>query len=91
MDNKKLYKSKEGSVIGGVCKGFSELYNWDVSLVRLFTVLAFLFFSGVPFIVYIVMWIVLPNKNDVVSYKDPAEDYTIHEDEYKIDDDDYLY
>lgn len=90
MENKKLYKTKDGAAIGGVCKGMSELYNWDVSVVRLIT-FVLVFFTGVPFILYFVLWIVLPDKKDVVVFKDSKEDYTIHEDEYTINDDDYIY
>lgn len=90
MANKTLYKSDKGSVLGGVCKGISEVYNWDVSIVRLITLLL-LFCAGMPVIVYIIMWIVLPNKKDVVTYVDPKTDYTIHKDEYTVDDDDYIY
>lgn len=83
MDKKALYKSDEGSVLGGVCKGVSELYNWDVSMVRLITLLL-IFAAGVPVIVYLIMWIVLPEKKNVVIHEDPKDDYT-------IDDDDYFY
>lgn len=81
MDNKTLYKTDKGSVLGGVCKGFSEVYNWDVAIVRLVALLL-LFAAGVPFIVYLVMWIVLPNKKDVVTYDNPKDDYTVDNDDY---------
>lgn len=78
-DNKTLYKTSQGSVFGGVCKGMSEVYNWDVSIVRLVTLLL-LFAAGVPLIVYIVMWIVLPDKKDVVN-TNPQDDYTFESDD----------
>ena len=81
MDNKTLYKTDQGSVLGGVCKGISEVYSWDVNMVRLVTLLL-LFAAGVPLIVYLIMWIVLPNKKDVVTYDDPKDDYTIKNDDY---------
>lgn len=80
-ENKRLYKTDEGSVLGGVCKGISEIYNLDVSIVRLITLLL-LFAAGVPFIVYIVMWIVLPDKKDVVTYTNPQDDYSMNDDDY---------
>ena len=76
MDNKTLYKTDDGSVLGGVCKGISEVYRWDVNMVRLVTLLL-LFAAGVPLIVYLIMWIVLPDKKDVVTYTDPKDDYTV--------------
>lgn len=83
MDNKRLYKTDEGSVIGGVCKGFAEVYGWDVSIVRLVTLLL-LFAAGMPLIIYFIMWIVLPDKKDVVTveYVDPKDDYTVDDDYY---------
>ncbi len=80
-ENKTLYKSNQGSVLGGVCKGISEVYNFDVSIVRLVALLL-LFAAGVPFIVYIVMWIVLPEKKDVVEYSNPQDDYSVNDDDY---------
>jgi len=84
MDNKTLYKTDQGSVLGGVCKGISEVYSWDVNMVRLVTLLL-LFAAGVPLIVYLIMWIVLPNKKDVVTYNDPKDDYTVKNDDYYYD------
>ena len=80
-ESKKLYKTDQGSVLGGVCKGISEVYNIDVSMIRLITVLL-MFVAGMPFIVYIVMWIVLPSKKDVVPNRDSQEDYTIKDEDY---------
>lgn len=80
-ENKALYKTDQGSVLGGVCKGISEVYNFDVSIVRLVALLL-LFAAGVPFIVYIVMWIVLPDKKDVVTYAEPKDDYSMNDDDY---------
>jgi|LGOV01.1.fsa_nt_gb phage shock protein PspC (stress-responsive transcriptional regulator) len=82
MDNsKKLYKTSDGAVFGGICKGFSEVYDTDVSVVRLVTLLLLLF-AGVPLLVYIVMYFVIPNKDDVVTVKEPEDDYTVKDDEY---------
>lgn len=87
MDSKRLYKTDEGSVIGGVCKGFAEVYDWDVSIVRLVT-LVLLFAAGMPLVIYLIMWIVLPDKKDVITegYVDPKDDYTV-----ESNDDDYYY
>lgn len=78
---KKLYKTKDGASIGGICKGISEVYAVDVSVVRILTVLITLLVTGIPLIVYFVMYLVLPDKSEVISNKD----------EYKFNDDDYIY
>jgi phage shock protein PspC (stress-responsive transcriptional regulator) len=85
-DQKRLYKTSDGAVLGGVCKGFAEVYNWDVSVVRLVYVLLTFFVVGSPIIIYIILYIVLPQKQDVIKSinKDAlSDDYTINEDEYK--------
>jgi phage shock protein PspC (stress-responsive transcriptional regulator) len=90
-ENKTLYKTDKGSVLGGVCKGISEVYDMDVSLVRLIAVLL-LFVAGAPFIIYIIMWIVLPDKKDVIiKYNDPHDEYTVDNEEYTVDNDEYYY
>lgn len=48
--------------MGGVCAGFANYLNADVAIVRLAFVLSVLF-AGVPIVLYIVGWIVMP-RND---------------------------
>lgn len=79
-DNKKLYKTKDGASLGGVCKGISEVYNLDVSVVRILTVLITILVTGIPLIAYLVMYIVLPNKEDIKQ-----------KDDYSFNDDDFIY
>ncbi len=56
---RKLYRSSEDKVFGGVCGGLADYFNTDPSIIRLIAVLL-LFLGGVSFWVYIVMWIVVP-------------------------------
>jgi phage shock protein C len=62
--NTQLYRSKDGAVLGGVCSGISERFKIDVSLVRILFLLA-LFGAGIGVGIYIVLWIVLPEKSEV--------------------------
>ena len=89
-ENKQLYKSKDGAVIGGVCKGIAEVYNYDVALVRIIAAVLFLV-AGFPIIIYIILYFVFPNKEDVLTFQDPKNDYNLNEDEYSVNDDDYYY
>lgn len=63
---KKLYKKKDGAMVSGVLNGLSEYLGMDVTLVRVvFAVLA-VCSSGIPFIlIYIIMAMVMPEKNDL--------------------------
>lgn len=85
MSNKKsnrLYKTSEGASLGGVCAGISEVYNVDVSIVRILTVLITLLVTGVPIIVYLVMYLVLPDKSEVKLNDSNSQDFSFDEDDY---------
>lgn len=61
MENttKKLYRSTENEMIGGVCAGLGEYFNIDPTWVRIaFTLLALAGGPGV--ILYIILWIIVP-------------------------------
>ena len=61
----KLYRSRIDRVFGGVASGLAKYMNIDTILVRvIFIVLTF--FSGVGILLYIIMWIVVPE--DPVYY-----------------------
>jgi phage shock protein PspC (stress-responsive transcriptional regulator) len=57
----KLYRSND-RILGGVCAGLAEYFDFDITLVRLgYALLTFCTaFSGI--IVYIIAWIVIPSK-----------------------------
>jgi len=59
--NKKLKRSSN-RVMGGVCAGIAEWLEWDVSLVRVLYVLATLFTAFSGLLVYIILWIVIPQE-----------------------------
>lgn len=68
--NTKLYRSKTDRMLGGVCGGIAELYGWDVTLVRIITLVIGLT-TQVGWIAYIIMWIVIPEKVD--HYPNPYQ------------------
>lgn len=57
---KRLYRSRTDRVIGGVCGGLGEYFGIDSLAVRL-VFLILLFFGG-GLILYIVFWIIIPQK-----------------------------
>ena len=63
---KKLQRSDD-CVLGGVCAGFAEYMDFDPVAVRLGYAALTLFtaFAGIPF--YIVAWIIIPPKNNLVQ------------------------
>jgi len=58
---KKLLRSEENKMIGGVCAGFGEYFDIDFTLVRLIFVALALMTAIFPMLIfYVVAWIVIP-------------------------------
>jgi phage shock protein C len=59
---RKLYRSQNQRMIAGVCGGLAEYFNVDATLMRvLFLLLAV--FGGSGLVIYIVMWIIVPDAS----------------------------
>ncbi len=56
---RKLYRSRQDRMIGGVCGGIAEYFNIDPTLVRLLAV-ASIFLAGSAVLAYLIAWIVVP-------------------------------
>jgi phage shock protein C len=56
---KRLTRSSRDKKIAGVCGGLAEYFEIDPTIVRVVWLLA-VFFAGTGFLVYIILWIVLP-------------------------------
>lgn len=68
----RLYRSEDDRILGGVCGGMAEIYDLDPSLVRLVTFL--LLWGGVPVVLYLIAWIVIPPKSEVLNEETAKED-----------------
>jgi len=63
---KRLYRSTDDQMIGGVCAGVAEYFTVDPTLIRLLFV--FLALAGGPgFLIYLIMWIIIPEKQTVIQ------------------------
>jgi phage shock protein PspC (stress-responsive transcriptional regulator) len=71
---KKLYRNESDKVLGGVASGLADYLNLDVTIVRVGFLLLF-FFGGSGFLIYIIMWIVVPAKKNFSS----ITDYRVYE------------
>ncbi|MCD6446895.1 MAG: PspC domain-containing protein [Candidatus Marinimicrobia bacterium] len=61
--NKKLYRSINNSMIGGVMAGIADYFNIDVTLVRVLYVFITIFSAVFPAIlVYLICWAIIPSK-----------------------------
>jgi phage shock protein C len=60
----KWYRSETNKKLGGVCGGIAELYDWDVTVVRI--VVFALLFTPVPVIIaYFAAWFIIPKKGEL--------------------------
>ena len=59
MKTKRLYRSRNDVMIGGVCSGLAKYFELDPTIIRLAFVLLFLIGSG-GFWIYLILWLVTP-------------------------------
>ena len=53
-----LYRSSDDKVIAGVCAGLAHRFDLNATGLRWVVALVTLFMSGVPAIVYVILWAV---------------------------------
>ena len=56
-----LTRPRDGKVIAGVCAGLAQRFGWSAGLVRLLFLLSCLL-PGPQFVVYLVLWIIMPKQ-----------------------------
>lgn len=71
--DKRLYRSRENHVIGGVCGGLGEYFNIDPTVVRIVFVIGF-FTWGFGVFAYIVAMLIMPERP-----KNMTDDYVYDE------------
>lgn len=54
-----LYRSSDEKMVAGVCAGIAHRFDLNVTGLRWTVVLVTLFLSGIPILVYLVLWAVL--------------------------------
>lgn len=64
--NNRLYRSRKDAMIGGVCGGLAQYLAVDPSLVRIFF-LILLFGTGFGLIIYLILWLVIPQEDPIVD------------------------
>lgn len=58
---KRLYRSLQKKMLGGVCGGLAEYFDLDATLVRLLFVAMTLITAIIPmFFFYLIAWIIIP-------------------------------
>ncbi len=59
---KRLYRSRNDQVLGGVCAGLAHYFEIDPVLVRLLWVVFTLLSMGFGIIAYLIAWIIIPEE-----------------------------
>jgi phage shock protein C len=59
---KRLERPISARKVGGVCAGFANYLNVDVTLIRLLAVIALIFSAGTGFVAYLVAMAVIPEE-----------------------------
>ena len=71
---KKFYRLSTGKKAAGICNGIADMYNFDVTLVRLAFVFVTVLTQFVPGIItYLVGWYLLPEKEELEQTVETAE------------------
>ncbi|HCB49268.1 MAG: hypothetical protein AMJ56_17570 [Anaerolineae bacterium SG8_19] len=69
---KKLYRSKDDRWLGGVCGGIAKYFNVDSTIIRVLFILFALVIGG-GILVYIILWIVIPEEPDDLAAESAAD------------------
>jgi len=65
---KRLYRSEDQRVIGGVCGGLGEFLNVDPVFIRIFFIL-WTMFGEMSVVVYVILWVVVPLEDTAAAEK----------------------
>ncbi|MBS1538695.1 MAG: PspC domain-containing protein [Bacteroidetes bacterium] len=69
----RAYRLRKGKVIGGVCAGIAEYFDIDPVLLRIGFAVSF-FMYGTGFLLYIILLIALPYKDEISEYSTDIDD-----------------
>jgi phage shock protein C len=71
--NRRLYRSRSDTMLGGVASGLATYLNADPALVRIAWAVLIPLTGGIAFLAYIVGWVVIPEEPAGVGGGDPTE------------------
>jgi len=66
INNKKLFRSRDNKMLAGVCAGFAQYLNVDVTILRVILVLVTIF-GGSGLLIYFIFWIIIPEEPQAVN------------------------
>lgn len=63
MNEKRLYRDKQGAMVAGVCTGLGDYFGIDPVIIRLVWAVL-IFAAGTGLLAYIICWIIIPEAPD---------------------------
>ncbi|SCG45368.1 PspC domain-containing protein [Micromonospora inositola] len=60
--SRKLVRPRQGRMLAGVCAGLAQRFGMSAGMIRLLFLLSLLL-PGTQVIVYLVLWILMPNED----------------------------
>jgi len=72
---KRLQRDPDNKMIAGIASGVAEYFNIDPTIVRVLWALT-VFFGGFGAVVYLIMWIVVPEAEPAAATPQPIPDST---------------
>lgn len=72
LARKRLIRPRAGRKIAGVCAGFAEYFDLDITLVRVVWLISVFLGAGLSLIAYLVAWIVMPDEPLALPAPAPA-------------------
>lgn len=59
---KRLYRSRNDRLLGGVCAGLADYFNIDPTIMRLLYILLCFVSLGSGVVIYVVLWVIVPES-----------------------------
>lgn len=59
---KRLYRSRNDRLLGGVCAGLADYFNIDPTIMRLLYILLCFVSLGSGVLIYVVLWVIVPES-----------------------------
>jgi phage shock protein C len=78
LARKRLIRPRSGRKIAGVCAGFAEYFDLDLTLVRVVWLISAFLGIGLSFVAYLVAWIVVPEEPLALSAAVPVAGQVTH-------------
>lgn len=69
-----FYKQRKNRLVSGVIAGLSDKFGWDLTIARVLAAI-FMYFSGLGILLYIILAICLPYKEDLYRHASQKRTY----------------